>query len=26
LRRFEANDAAPDYWRLYGGLSWWIKR
>jgi opacity protein-like surface antigen len=26
LRRFQANDAAPDHWRLYGGLSWWIKR
>ena len=26
LRRFQANDLAPDYWRLYGGLTWWIKR
>jgi opacity protein-like surface antigen len=26
LRRFEANDLAPDHWRLYGGISWWIKR
>jgi opacity protein-like surface antigen len=26
LRRFQANDLAPDYWRVYGGLSWWIKR
>ena len=26
VRRFQANDVAPDYWRLYGGLSWWIKR
>jgi hypothetical protein len=26
LRRFEADDEAPDHWRLYGGLSWWIKR
>ena len=26
LRRFQANDIAPDYWRLYGGLTWWIKR
>jgi opacity protein-like surface antigen len=26
LRRFQANDLAPDHWRLYGGLSWWIKR
>ena len=20
------HDLAPDYWRLYGGLTWWIKR
>jgi opacity protein-like surface antigen len=26
LRRFQSNDLAPDYWRLYGGLTWWIKR
>jgi opacity protein-like surface antigen len=26
LRRFQSNDLAPNYWRLYGGLSWWIKR
>jgi hypothetical protein len=26
LRRFQANDFAPDYWRLYGGLTFWIKR
>ena len=26
LRRFQANDVAPDYWRLYGGLTWLIKR
>ena len=26
LRRFQANDAAPDHWRLYAGLSWWIAR
>jgi OmpA-OmpF porin, OOP family len=26
LRRFQANDAAPDHWRLYGGLTFWIKR
>ena len=25
LRRFQANDLAPDYWRLYGGLSWRIR-
>jgi hypothetical protein len=26
LRRFQANDSAPDYWRIYGGLTFWIKR
>lgn len=26
LRRFQANDLAPDHWRLYGGLSFRIKR
>ena len=26
LRRFQSTDLAPDYWRVYGGLSWWIKR
>ena len=26
VRRFQANDLAPDYWRIYGGLTWWIKR
>jgi opacity protein-like surface antigen len=26
LRRFQANDLAPDYWRLYGGLTFWVKR
>jgi opacity protein-like surface antigen len=26
IRRFQATDLAPDYWRLYGGVSWWIKR
>ena len=26
LRRFQANDTAPDHWRLYGGLTFWIKR
>jgi opacity protein-like surface antigen len=25
LRRFQANDTAPDYWRLYGGLTFTIK-
>ena len=26
MRRFQANDLAPNYWRLYAGLTWWIKR
>jgi opacity protein-like surface antigen len=26
LRRFEANDSAPDYWRLYGGLTFVWRR
>ena len=26
LRRFQANDLAPDHWRLYGGVTFWIKR
>ena len=26
LRRFQANDDAPDHWRLYGGITFWIKR
>jgi opacity protein-like surface antigen len=26
VRRFQATDLAPDYWRVYGGLTWWIKR
>jgi opacity protein-like surface antigen len=26
VRRFQANDQAPDYWRLYGGLTWVVKR
>jgi hypothetical protein len=26
LRRFQASDIAPDHWRLYGGLTWWVKR
>ena len=25
LRRFQANDIAPDYWRLYGGLTWKVR-
>lgn len=26
LRRFQSNDAAPDYWRLYGGLTFVLHR
>ena len=26
LRRFEANDRAPDYWRLYAGLTFTLSR
>lgn len=26
FRRFQANDLAPNYWRIYSGLTWWIKR
>jgi opacity protein-like surface antigen len=26
LRRFQSTDLSPDYWRLYGGLTFWIKR
>jgi opacity protein-like surface antigen len=26
VRRLESTDLAPDYWRVYAGLSWWIKR
>lgn len=26
LRRFQANDIAPDYWRIYGGLTYVITR
>lgn len=26
LRRFQVNDTAPDHWRFYGGLTFWIKR
>jgi opacity protein-like surface antigen len=26
LRRFEATDLAPDFWRVYGGLTFWIRR
>jgi opacity protein-like surface antigen len=26
LRRFQATDLAPDSWRLYGGLTFWVRR
>ena len=26
LRRFQVNDLGPDHWRLYGGLTFWLKR
>lgn len=26
LRRFQVNDLAPDHWRLYAGLTFWVKR
>jgi opacity protein-like surface antigen len=26
LRRFQANDDAPDYWRVYAGLTWLVRR
>lgn len=26
VRRFQVNDLAPDHWRVYGGLTFWIKR
>ena len=26
LRRFQATDLAPDFWRLYGGVTFWVKR
>ena len=26
LRRFQGNDLAPDHWRFYGGVTFWIKR
>jgi opacity protein-like surface antigen len=26
LRRFQANDDAPNYWRLYGGITFFIRR
>jgi opacity protein-like surface antigen len=26
LRRFQANDSAPDHWRLYGGITFMLRR
>jgi hypothetical protein len=26
VRRFQANDIAPDYWRVYGGLTWMVSK
>jgi opacity protein-like surface antigen len=26
LRRFQANDLAPDHWRLYGGVTFFVRR
>lgn len=26
LRRFQGNDAAPDHWRLYGGITFVLRR
>lgn len=26
IRRFQANDLAPDHWRVYAGLTFWIRR
>ena len=26
VRRFQANDLAPDYWRLYGGITFTVAR
>ncbi len=26
VRRFQANDNAPDYWRLYGGITWLVRK
>ena len=26
LRRFQANDSAPDHWRLYGGVTFILRR
>jgi opacity protein-like surface antigen len=26
VRRFQANDIAPDHWRVYGGLTWMMRQ
>lgn len=26
IRRFQVNDLAPDHWRIYGGLTFYVKR
>jgi opacity protein-like surface antigen len=26
LRRFQSTDLSPDFWRLYAGLTFWVKR
>ena len=26
LRRFQSTDLSPDHWRLYGGVTFWVKR
>ena len=26
VRRFQVNDLAPDHWRVYGGITFWLKR
>ena len=26
LRRFQSTDLSPDFWRLYGGVTFWAKR
>jgi opacity protein-like surface antigen len=26
LRRFQSTDLSPNYWRIYGGLTFWVKR
>ncbi|HXG55047.1 MAG TPA: porin family protein [Vicinamibacterales bacterium] len=26
LRRFQVTDLAPDHWRVYGGVTFWVRR